>query len=112
MRIEEFIERYGDKYEYNWDEYDNDRISIYSNSKTGIDVGPVSYTHLIADLLSNKTLSHFLLPIGRRQFSQIKQYTCNFRQVLVKSKVSIALYKSKCQWNTLRLSQQMPKAFY
>lgn len=26
MRIEEFIERYGDKYEYNWDEYDNDRI--------------------------------------------------------------------------------------
>lgn len=41
MRIEEFIERYGDKYDYNWDEYDNDRISIYSNSKTGIDVGHI-----------------------------------------------------------------------
>lgn len=41
MRIEEFIERYGDKYEYNWDEYDNDRISIYSNHKTGIDVGHI-----------------------------------------------------------------------
>ena len=41
MRIEEFIENYGDKYKYNWDEYDNDRISIYSNSETGIDVGHI-----------------------------------------------------------------------
>lgn len=41
MGIEEFIERYGDKYEYNWDEYDTDRISIYSNSKTGVDVGHI-----------------------------------------------------------------------
>ena len=41
MRIEEFIERYGDKYEYNWDEYDDDRISIYSNHETGVDVGHI-----------------------------------------------------------------------
>lgn len=41
MRIEEFIEKYGDKYEYNWDEYDTDRISIYSNSRTGVDVGHI-----------------------------------------------------------------------
>lgn len=41
MRIEEFIERYGYKYKYDWDEYDNDRISIYSDSKTDIDVGHI-----------------------------------------------------------------------
>lgn len=82
MRAEEFIEKYGHKYKYDWDEYDSDRISIYSDSETNIDLG-----HIVIEFYYDSHYSVYRKFLYEDQYSQALTLDIDRDELLFKESV-------------------------